>query len=105
VLTATGVPSSTLFFQGTVATAGGAGATFGDGLRCVGGSVVRLHIVAPSGSVASYPSGAALTPIHVAGSTAAGDVRHYQCWYRNAAAFCTPSTFNLTQGLTIIWGP
>jgi hypothetical protein len=106
LLTATSVPGSALFFQGTSRTAGGAGAPFGDGLRCVGGSVVRLHTVTPSGvNVASYPSGVGALPIHVLGSTAAGDVRHYQCWYRNAAAFCTPSTFNLTQGLTITWGP
>jgi hypothetical protein len=27
----------------------------------------------------------------------------YQLWYRNAAAFCTPSTFNLTNGLDVTW--
>jgi hypothetical protein len=37
--------------------------------------------------------------------TTAGSVRNYQVWYRNAAAFCTPSTFNLTNGLSVTWQP
>lgn len=36
---------------------------------------------------------------------AAGAVRYYQGWYRNAAAFCTASTFNLTNGLRVQWIP
>jgi hypothetical protein len=36
--------------------------------------------------------------------TAAG-TRTYQVWYRNAAAFCTASTFNLTNGWRTTWGP
>ena len=35
----------------------------------------------------------------------AGESRTYQVWYRNAAAFCTAATFNLTNGLTAIWQP
>jgi hypothetical protein len=30
--------------------------------------------------------------------------RTYQVWYRNAAAFCTISTFNLTNGIELSWG-
>jgi hypothetical protein len=104
VMTASGVTGPGLFFQGTTKLVGGAGTSFGDGLRCVGGAVIRLGIVAPTGSTASHPGGGG-TPIHVAGSATAGDVRHYQVWYRNSAPFCTASTFNLTNGLTITWGP
>jgi hypothetical protein len=32
-----------------------------------------------------------------------GDLKHYQCWYRDTIAFCTSATFNLTQGLSIAW--
>jgi hypothetical protein len=32
-------------------------------------------------------------------------VRTYQCWYRNAAAFCQPATFNLTNGIQTTWQP
>src|SRR4029079_17831326 len=44
VLLASGMPASTsaLFFQGTSPQTGGAGAVFGDGLRCANGTVVRL---------------------------------------------------------------
>ena len=35
----------------------------------------------------------------------AGGVRDYQCWYRNAADFCTPATFNLTNAIEITWNP
>jgi hypothetical protein len=32
-----------------------------------------------------------------------GGLRTYQVWYRNAANFCTSSTFNLTNGVAIQW--
>jgi hypothetical protein len=41
----------------------------------------------------------------VIGADTAGSVRTYQCWYRNAASFCTPSTFNLTNGWQATWAP
>jgi hypothetical protein len=31
--------------------------------------------------------------------------RYYQAWYRNAAAYCSPGTFNLTNGLDVTWTP
>jgi hypothetical protein len=43
--------------------------------------------------------------VSIQGSVAAGDVRRYQCWYRNAAAFCTAATYNLTNGLEATWTP
>jgi hypothetical protein len=50
-----------------------------------------------------YPS--ALDPrISVKGAVTTPGVRHYQAWYRNAAVFCTTSTFNLTNGLSVAWG-
>jgi hypothetical protein len=32
-------------------------------------------------------------------------VRRYQAGYRNAAAFCTSATFNLTNGLGVLGQP
>lgn len=104
VLTATSIPGPGLFFQASGLLAG-SGTAFGDGLLCAGVGIVRLGVVFPTASTASYPGGLTPLPIHVAGATAAGDVRHYQCWYRDAVAFCTPQTFNLTQGVTLTWGP
>ena len=44
-------------------------------------------------------------PVLRAGNVAAPGLRTYQVWYRNAAAFCTPSTFNLTNGWETTWMP
>jgi hypothetical protein len=105
VLQGSGMPnSSALYYQGTTQTSGGAGAAFGDGLRCASGSVIRLGTKVNAGGSSSYPTGPD-TPISVRGSNTAGAVRDYQCWYRNAAAFCTPSTFNLTNGVQVTWMP
>lgn len=105
VITATDVPGPGLFFQGTGQFSGGAGITFGDGLLCAGGAILRLGVVFPTAAAAAYPGGLTPNPIHMGGATAAGDVRHYQCWYRDAAVFCSSDTYNLTQGLTITWAP
>jgi len=96
--------SFALYFQGTSQTSGGAGSVFGDGLRCAGGSIVRLKSKLNAGGSSAYPTGSD-QPISLRGSDHAGDVRTYQCWYRNAAAFCTPSTFNLTNGIQAVWTP
>jgi hypothetical protein len=106
VLTCNGLPSTAaaLFFQGTIQVGAGAGAVFGDGLRCVMGTVIRLHIETASGGVATYPH-AGEPPVSVAGSAPPNLSRLYQVWYRNAAPFCTSSTFNLSQGLSVPWQP
>jgi hypothetical protein len=107
VLTASGLPSNapSLFFQGTVKVNGGLGATFGDGLRCVAGTVVRLKIVTSNAvGVATYPE-AGDPSVSVRGMIAAAGDRSYQNWYRNAPAFCMPETFNLTNGTMIMWVP
>jgi hypothetical protein len=94
--------SSALYFQGTMQGGMGAGTSFGDGLRCAGGTVIRLGTLTNVGGVSQYPSSGQL-PVSVKGALSAGDVRTYQVWYRNAAAFCTPSTFNLSNGLQVLW--
>jgi hypothetical protein len=104
-VTGTGMPnSSALYFQGTTQTNGGLGSVFGDGLRCAGGSIVRLKSKLNAGGSSAYPTGSD-QPISLRGGDSAGDVRTYQCWYRNAAAFCTSSTFNLTNGIQTVWIP
>ena len=112
VLTLLGAPIgvSSLFFQGTSASGGGLGTVFGDGVRCVAGSVTRLGIKTTInsglfGGAASYPA-AGDPSITVRGVVpAAGAVRLYQVWFRNSAAYCTASTFNLTNGLRVTWLP
>ncbi len=105
VLQGSGMPnSSALYFQGTGQQSGGAGAVFGDGLRCAGGSVVRLGTKNNMSGASAYPNMGDPT-VSVRGMCAAADVRTYQVWYRNAAAFCTASTFNLTNGIEVTWTP
>ncbi|MBL8859859.1 MAG: hypothetical protein JNL28_15235 [Planctomycetes bacterium] len=105
ILTATNVVGPCMFFQGTGTLAGGTGIPFGDGLFCTGGTVVRLGVVIPAGTGASFPEDSIHNPIHVVGATTAGDLRYYQCWYRDAVAFCTPASYNLTPGASLVWGP
>ncbi len=94
--------SSALYFQGTTQQAGGSGAVFGDGKRCAAGMVIRLGTKNNSAGASRYPVGADPL-VSVRGNITAPGTRTYQCWYRNAANFCTASTFNLTNGLEIAW--
>lgn len=110
VLVATHLPPTapTLFYQGTVPIGGGGGvfgAPFGDGLRCVGGVVIRLGDRAAACGSCTYPATGDLA-VSVKGLVpAAGGVRYYQAWYRNNVAFCTVDSFNLTNGLQVAWAP
>jgi hypothetical protein len=77
---------------------------FGDGLRCASGSIVRLGAKLNAGGTSQFPA-AGDPSVSVRGGCHAGELHTYQVWYRNAAAFCTPSTFNLTNGVALTWTP
>jgi len=70
---------------------------FGDGLRCVGPSVVRL-----AGTIAA--SGQA---VHTFGHgvMAGPGTFYYQAWFRNTPImFCDPAAaFNLSNGVSLLW--
>jgi len=104
LLSASGMPASTttLFFQGTMSLNSDLGASFGDGLRCAGGTIRRLGTRATQGGMATFPLAGGPGIATIGGVTPGARV--YQSWYRNALAFCTPSTFNLTSGVRIVWG-
>ena len=105
VLTGSGMPdSSALYFQGTAQAGAGAGTAFGDGLRCAGGSILRLGLKVNLLGTSNYPA-AGDQSVSVRGAVTAGSTNTYQIWYRNGAAFCTASTFNLTNGYQITWAP
>jgi hypothetical protein len=108
VLTASGVPlfTSGLFFQGTAQANSGAGVLFGDGLLCVGGTLIRLAVKAAQGTTINYPAAGDPLISAVGGIGPNGALRTYQVWYRDAnLSFCTPSVFNLTNGLYVVWMP
>ncbi|MBK7645001.1 MAG: hypothetical protein IPJ19_18475 [Planctomycetes bacterium] len=87
------------------------GATFGDGVRCVGGSLKRLYIhqavngtaVAPfAGDLSISARSAALgDPI------SSGQTRSYQVYYRDpAVVFCAApagDTFNVSNAVRVSW--
>lgn len=104
VLVGTGMPNSAaLYFQGTAPVSMLAGTVFGDGLRCVVGFVTRLGTKINVGGASQYPETGDPTISSFTILPSTGTVLYYQVWYRNAAAFCSPSTFNLTNGLRAIW--
>lgn len=76
---------------------------FGNGWRCVGGSTIRLT---PPGVTTPQGTGARqldFTTPPLVGQVAAGNVRYFQCWYRNPAA--GGAGFNLSDGLQITFCP
>jgi hypothetical protein len=110
VLIGSGLPSSSLvvFLQGDATIAA---VPFGDGLRCVGGTLLRLDGEVPFQGWVSYPHGCD-APIQYRSEQLGqpilpGDTRSYQLWYRDAAAgYCPPpigNNWNVTNAVTITW--
>ncbi len=94
--------SGTLF-QGTSASGG---SVFGDGLRCAVGTVIRIRTknANAAGSIV-WPTGAEPDISATGAIPSSGAVRYYQVMYRNSASFCTPATFNISNGLRVVWIP
>ncbi|MDZ4773957.1 MAG: hypothetical protein SGI72_12580 [Planctomycetota bacterium] len=104
VLTTTDITGPGLFFQANGLAANPI--TFGDGMLCAAAGILRLGVVFPTAGSSSYPGGLTPNPITIGGGPIfASDVKHYQCWYRDAIAFCTASTFNTSNGISLTWGP
>lgn len=97
-----GVPATATctFLQGSSAIAA---VPFGDGLRCAGGTLVRLATKAAVGGASGYPQ-AGDPPISVRGSVPIGGGTFvYQVSYRDPASFCTSLTFNISNGVLVNW--
>lgn len=93
-----------LYFQAANLAFGGSGFVFGDGVKCVNGPFVRLHTRLNVGGASSYPASGEPS-ISVKGAITIAGTRHYQIHYRNSAAFCTPATFNDSNGVSVQWAP
>ncbi|MFN0241928.1 MAG: hypothetical protein ACKVWV_03475 [Planctomycetota bacterium] len=89
-----------LVFQGNALTSP---IPLADGTTCVSGALVRLRVKQASlAGTLSHPT-AGDQPLS---ATAGAHVAiHYQVYYRNAATFCTPATFNTTNAYGVPWGP
>ncbi|MCY2959052.1 MAG: hypothetical protein NTY35_02715 [Planctomycetota bacterium] len=104
-LLGSGMPNnSALYFQGTSQQSGGLGVALGDGLRCAGGAVVRLATKPNMAGASTYPSPTE-PRISVRGLVTGPGTRTYQVWYRNAAAYCTAATYNLSNAIEVVWIP
>ena len=111
VLTSSGErPTSlSIFLQGTIELP--QGVIFGDGLRCVGGTLKRLYVKAASAGIVTAP-GSGDPSIRVRSSALgdtipSGSMRFYQVYYRDpSASFCSNppgDTFNVSNGFRILW--
>jgi len=111
VLTASGLLASVpcIFLQGSTEVV--TGAPFGDGVRCVGGQLLRLSLEFASSGLASYPGPGEPTITARAAALGApiapGTTRWYQTYYRDAdLAFCplpSGNSWNVTSGVAITW--
>jgi len=89
-----------LLFAGSNAVNGGLGVTFGDGLRCAGGGIVRLGVeLGDGGGQASWAGGMAGEQGWIS-----GDVRVFQAWYRDQTGPCA-SEFNLSPAVEVVFEP
>src|SRR5262249_36866861 len=108
--------TSCIFLQGDALVA--TGAPFFAGVRCVGGSLIRLYVktgLQPSGSMTAPVAGdlsisnrsIAQVPSQ---PISAGQTRYYQVYYRdpapNPGGSCPPvNGANITNALSIVWSP
>ena len=100
-----------IFVQGDAALA--APVSFGDGVRCAGGHLLRLASRNASQGAALFPDPAAGNPsiqarsIQLGQPIPSGGVRHYLTYFRDSSTtFCPPpsgSNFASTNGMRIVW--
>ncbi len=90
----------------------GSGAVFGQGVRCVSGSLKRMYVkAATSGSIQAPQSPDLRVHLRSAAlgdSIAPGTHRYYGVMYRDPIVLggCpATSAFNITQQLDVFWGP
>src|SRR4029078_10547926 len=99
VLTCKGLLNSSLctFLRGTLDDA--SGVVFGDGVKCVSGTVQRFG--QQNAGQGDTPSNTAITTTL---TVAPRNTRYYQCHYRNSSAgFCPPEPFNISNGYRLSW--
>jgi len=92
------------FFAGNAPVNGGNGIDFENGLRCIGGGVIRLgKIPAAIGGTASFPPMGSPSIATIVGASP-GDVTYMQFWYRDGMGLCGGSA-NMSNALSVTWEP
>ena len=74
-------------------------ASFGDGVRCVGGQAYRLPPSIPSGGILSVP----VDLLMIAGGITPGSTWHFQAWYRDPGS--SAAGFNLSDSVSVTFEP
>ncbi|MDP6540982.1 MAG: hypothetical protein QF410_15660, partial [Planctomycetota bacterium] len=99
VLECAGLPSGqfAIFYYGPDQIA----QPFGDGVRCVGGSALRLPPRPTGAGALSFSLDHSALP--AGGELEAGDAAQFQCWYRDPSAGL--SGFNFSDGLSVTFCP
>jgi YVTN family beta-propeller protein len=111
VLYASGMlPTATaVYLQGTGSSANGV--VFGDGVRCVSGTLKRLAIKTSVGGAAQFPGSGdpsiSLRSAQLGDPFGPGSTRTYATYYRDpSVSFCAApigNTWNITNGLVLNW--
>lgn len=90
-----------LLFAGVNQVNGGHGLPFGDGLRCVGGGVLRLGVkIADGAGRAQWGPGLSSGTDWMAGMSS-----YLQAWYRDPGASPCGSEFNTSNGMAVFFLP
>ncbi len=95
------------FVQGTGTLNGVQGVVFANGLRCVGGLVVRLGTETHTGGTTDFGVPVGNERISVRGGISSlGGTVHYQAIYRDGnQSSCAPATYNATNAWSTVWLP
>ena len=108
-LTASDIPAGvgSIYLEGSIDLTSTTGPVqFGDGIRCAGGSLIRMGLRndTDNDSVTTLGPSSGDPQISVLGGVIAGNTYVYQTYYRNPnPAWCAPNTFNVTQAIRIAW--
>ena len=102
---------TTIILQGNAIAGGGAGVPFGQGVRCVGGTLKRLYVKSPGGTGGvTAPVGADPTvstqSANLGDPIAPGSTRYYMAYYRDPIVLggcAANATFNATNALQVAW--
>lgn len=101
--------STTVLLQGSSATSG---ASFGQGVLCIGGSLKRLYVRSAVAGALSLPQAGDLSlsarSAQLGDTLSAGATREYQAWYRDPIVLggCAASaTWNTSDAGTLGWNP
>ncbi len=100
-------PTAMGFSQGDALQNNGLGVGFGDGVRCIGGQVLRLRQRQSITGESAYGFGVPGDPaVSLQGQVGpVGGTRFYQVSYRSVGSFCFQQKVNWSNSIAIVWEP